>query len=168
MRTSVLEICRSGFSIQFLPPIQFHKGILNTPPWANTTINPCLIKTPKNPVGKYLEKEYMIVVSCVALVASLKTSRDKLQENSWKKKEHNNVFRTNYNLQDYWFYDLLDLKSWIIQECSPPWTMHVSQMSHTNSSNVMTVSDLVNKSDIFLHGFICKMFISPLFWSLWG
>jgi hypothetical protein len=118
------------------------------------------LKLQKNPVGKNLEKEYMIVVSCVALVASLKTSRDKLQENSWKKKEHNNVFRTNYNLQDYWFYDLLDLKSWIIQECSPPWTMHVSQMSHTNSSNVMTVSDLVNKSDIFLHGFICKMFIS--------
>jgi hypothetical protein len=33
-------------------------GFLNTPPWANTATNTCLIKTPKNPVGKYGERAH--------------------------------------------------------------------------------------------------------------
>ena len=31
-------------------------GFLNTPPWANTATSTCLVKTPKNPVGKYGER----------------------------------------------------------------------------------------------------------------
>ena len=60
----------------------------NTPPWTNTAINSCLIKTPKNLVEKYEERVHS-AARCIALVASLKT----IIRNFWKthlwEKEYN-------------------------------------------------------------------------------
>jgi len=58
----------------------------------------CLIKTPKNPVGKNGEREHS-ATRCIALVASLKTICEKLQENSQWEKEYNGCLQDNYNLQ---------------------------------------------------------------------
>jgi hypothetical protein len=48
----------------------------------------CLIKTPKNPVEKKKKREHS-ATRCIALVASLKTIGEKLQENSQWEKEYN-------------------------------------------------------------------------------
>jgi len=61
---------------------------LKTPLWVNCACVHALSKTPpKNLVGKKeWRKEYIVTTSCIALVDSLKTLREKLQENSPKKR----------------------------------------------------------------------------------
>ena len=77
----------------------------NTPPWAYTAKCTCLIKTSlKNPVGKNgsMEKEYIAHASYVALVASLKTLRDKTQweKVTKEKRVQQLIFRINFDPRD--------------------------------------------------------------------
>jgi len=62
------------------------KGFLTLPLGRIPRSTHASLKLRKNPMGKNVEKEYMIVVLCIALVASLKTLCEKLQENSLRKK----------------------------------------------------------------------------------
>ena len=47
-------------------------GFLNTPPWANTATNTCLVKTPKKTSGKNMEKECMVIQIAFALCCLVK------------------------------------------------------------------------------------------------
>jgi hypothetical protein len=47
-------------------------GFLNTPPWVNTATNTCLVKTPKKPSGKNMEKECMVIQIAFALCCLVK------------------------------------------------------------------------------------------------
>jgi hypothetical protein len=78
-------------------------GFLNTLPWTNTVTNTCLLKTPKNLVGKIWRKSAWWRILHLHFVASLKTSCEKLQENSPRKKSTTTLIGT--------YYDLLDLDS---------------------------------------------------------
>jgi hypothetical protein len=73
-------------------------GFLNTPPWANTATNTCLIKTPKKPSGKIWRKSAWWRILHLHFVASLKTSCEKFQENSPRKKSTTTVIRTYFDL----------------------------------------------------------------------
>jgi len=143
----------------------------NTPPWANTAINSCLIKTPKNPVEKYGERIHS-VARCIALVASLKTIMRNFWKNSFiEKKSTIIVFRTFYNLQDYNFQDLLDPVIRAIQGRSPPKLCRslsrLIPILWIHFLNVVAGKDLVNKSATLLHDWTFKIFTSPCFWSSW-
>jgi hypothetical protein len=59
-------------------------GFLNTPPWMNTVMTYASSKLRK-PSGKNEKREHS-VTRCIALVASLKTICEKLQENSMGKR----------------------------------------------------------------------------------
>ena len=48
---------------------------------------------------------------CTALVASLKTTREKLRENSQWEKEYDYCLQDNYNLQSWVVHDLLDQRT---------------------------------------------------------
>jgi hypothetical protein len=72
-----------------MSPPNLRVRFLNTPPWANTATNICLVKTSKNTVEN-MEKEHMVTRIAFALWCLVKTLCEKLQENSSREKEYNN------------------------------------------------------------------------------
>jgi hypothetical protein len=96
-------------------------GFLNTPPWANTATNTCLVKTPKKPVRKIWRKSAWWYKLHLHFIASLKTSCEKLQENSLREKSTTTVIGTDFDPLGSRFYRIF-LQGLTLEMCSP-WSL---------------------------------------------
>jgi hypothetical protein len=83
-------------------------GFLNTPPWANTATNTCLIKTPKKTQWENMEKERMVTHIAFALCCLVKNLMWETSGKLTKEKEYNNchqdIFRSCISKFNWIFY----------------------------------------------------------------